>query len=106
MRVWTPAKIRLRPASFAAAWKLSKERVTPGSASDDTLRCVFGAKKAESTVAAASLTALCAPGYEGSAAVGTRGFQVGLPIVAGLPSVSANWMAVTGRQSWYVYLAS
>src|ERR1700730_1175766 len=106
MWVWTPAKMRLRPASFAAAWNPSNDRVIPGRASEDTVRCVFGSKKAESTAAAASLMALWAPGYDGSAAVGTRGVHGGLPIVAGLPSVSAKRMAVTGRHSWYVYLAS
>ena len=32
-----PAKIRLRVASLAAAWKLPKDRVTPGSASELTV---------------------------------------------------------------------
>src|SRR5579864_5870322 len=98
--------MRLKPASVAAAWNPSNDRVTPGSASDDTVRCVSGSKKAESTVAAASLIALCAPGYEGSAAVVTRGFQFGSATVAGLPSVSARRIAVIGRLNWYVYLAS
>jgi hypothetical protein len=63
-------------------------------------------KKAESTAAPEALIVLCAPGYEGSAAVTARGVQVGSPTVAGLPSVSARRMAVTGRHSWKWYFAS
>src|SRR4029077_16077556 len=37
MMVCCPAKIRLRVASLAAAWKLPKVRVTPGSASELTV---------------------------------------------------------------------
>jgi hypothetical protein len=45
-------------------------------------------------------------GYDGSAAVTASGVQSGSPIVAGLPSVSARRMAVTGRHSWKWYFAS
>src|SRR5438105_3709542 len=55
-------------------------------------------KMAASTVAPAALIVLCAPGYEGSAAVGASASHVGLARVAGFPSVSASRMAVIGLQ--------
>jgi hypothetical protein len=38
--------------------------------------------------------------------VPVSGSQFGSAVVAGFPSVSAAWIAVTGRQSWYVYFES
>src|ERR1700761_6455519 len=99
--------MRLRPASSAAALKLSNERVTPGSVGEVTENESWSPKKRASTSAPAALIVLCAPGYEGSAGVlPASGSQVGSATVARLPSVSARRIAVTGRQSWYVYLAS
>jgi len=48
----------------------------------------------------------CAPGYEGSGAVGDSGVHAGSATVPGLSSLSAAWMAVIGRQKPYAYLAS
>src|SRR6478609_3283009 len=99
--------MRLSPASVAAALKLSNDRVTPGSAGEVTANDWRSPKKLASTSAPAALIVLCAPGYDGSAAVLTEsGSQVGSATVSGLPSVSARRIAVTGRQSRYVYLAS
>src|ERR1700746_1003989 len=99
--------MRLRPASSAAARKLSNDRVTPGSAGEVTENDSWSPKNRVSTSAQAALIVLCAPGYEGSAGVlPASGSQFGSATVAGLPSVSAGWIAVTGRHSWYVYFAS
>src|SRR5262245_9518339 len=99
--------MRLRPASFAALPKLVDERGTPGSAVEGAENRVRSPEKAASTSAPAALIVLCAPGYEGSGAVlPASGSHAGSAVVAGLPSVSAIWIAVTGRQSLYVYLAS
>src|SRR5262245_35320936 len=57
-------------------------------------------------VAAAAPYALCPDEYDGCAGVAISGVQVGSAAVAGLPSVSAARMAVTGRQKLYVYLVS
>src|SRR5689334_2568828 len=99
--------MRLRPASCVAALKLSNERVTPGSTGDVSENDWSSPKKAASTSAPAALIVLCAPGYDGSAGVlPASGSQFGSATVAGLPSVSARRIAVTGRQSWYMYFAS
>src|SRR5581483_6795638 len=99
--------MRLTPASSAAALKLVKDRVTPGSAGEVTANDCLSPKKLSSTSAPAALIVLCAPGYEGSAGVvPASGSQFGSATVSGLPSVSASLIAVTGRQTRYVYFAS
>src|SRR5579862_5855441 len=120
--------MRLRPASSAAAEKLVNDRSTPGRTSELTEKLSRSLwKKLASTSAPAALTTACAPGYEGSSAVGTSGVQVASearPARASAPdspgscpvAVSAAicaaapfpsvWIAVTGRQRLYVYLAS
>src|ERR1700751_630999 len=99
--------MRLNPASWAASRKLSNDQVTPGSAGEVTENDSWSPKNLASTSAPAALIVLCAPGYEGSAGVlPASGSQFGSATVAGVPSVSARGIAVTGRQSWYVYFAS
>ena len=50
------------------------------------------------TWAAAPPSTAWAESWSGMGGVGTNGVQVGSAAVSGLPSVSAVWMAVTGRQ--------
>ena len=69
---------------------------TPGSLSNSTLR----------TVAIALLIVACADGYSGWFGVAMSGVQPGSASVAGLPSSSARWIAVTGRQKLKAYLVS
>src|SRR4030095_6664669 len=69
---------------------------TPGSSSKSSLR----------TVAIALLSVACPDGYSGWCGVAASGVQPGSASVAGLPSSSARWMAVTGRQKLNAYLAS
>src|ERR1700757_3256885 len=69
--------MRLRPASSAAARKLSNERVTPGSVGEVTENESWSPKKRASTSAPAALIVLCAPGYEGSAGGGMGGGVAG-----------------------------
>src|SRR5262245_29754483 len=99
--------MRLRPASRAAAEKLVNERVTPGNAGDVSEKDCSSPYTLARTSAAAALIVLCAPGYDGSGAVfPASGSQFGSATVAGLPSLSASRIAVTGRQSAYAYFAS
>src|SRR3954447_9094301 len=97
--------MRLRPALVAAASNDAKWRTTPGMASEATLRLTWCPNWAVSTLAAAALTALCAPGYDGSGAVLASAFHVGSAVTPGLPGVPAR-IAVIGRQNWKWYLPS
>src|SRR5262245_23241096 len=99
--------MRLSPASCAAPLKLVNERVTPGVAGEVTAKLCASPYTLASTVAAAALSVLCAPGYDGSGAVlPASGSHAGSPTVFGLPSASASRIAVTGRHSRYAYFAS
>ena len=55
-------------------------------------------------VAAAPLKAECPDTYSGKGGVTSNGFQSGSAVVWSLPSVSACWMAVIGRQKPLEYL--
>src|SRR3954447_8426032 len=98
--------MRLTVASSAASVKLWNERSTPGTALEVAVKEKSLPYVDASTLAAAALIVPCAPGYDGSGAVGDSGVQFGSATVSGLPSVSAARIAVTGRQNAYVYLAS
>src|SRR3954451_16487696 len=97
--------MRLRPASVAASWNERKWRVVPGRLSLVTVMSARGPNALASTVAAAALIELWAPGYDGSGAVVVSAFHVGSAARAALPGVPAR-MAVIGRHTLYVYLAS
>ena len=62
------------------------------------MKCLFSPKKLASTTAAAPLTVEWPDGYSGCAGVAKSGIHEGSGLVAGLPSVSARGIAVTGRQ--------
>ena len=47
----------------------------------------------------AAVTQPCAAGYSGWFGVTSSGVHAGSAVVAGLPSMSACWIAVTGRQN-------
>ena len=55
-------------------------------------------KKRLNTSAAATPSTACAEWWSGIGGVVTSGVQSGSPTVAGLPSTSPCWIAVTGRQ--------
>src|ERR671929_661622 len=97
--------MRLRPASLAASVKLSNSRVTPGRVTLDVEKAT-SPKKSVSTSAAALLKVEWPETYSGWFGVVRSGDQFGSAVVASLPSVSASWMAVTGRHEPYVYFAS
>src|SRR5216117_3939165 len=64
------------------------------------------ASSASSTAPSDADTMQWAHGYSGCIGVSMNGVQLGSRSVASLPSTSPLRMAVTGRQRWYVYLAS
>src|SRR5262249_29655946 len=104
---WIPPSRRLRAFSLAAAEKLANEGVTPGRSGVVEVKAMSSVPKNPArAVAAAAPYALCPDEYDGCAGVASSGVQVGSAAVAGLPSVSAARMAVTGRQKLYRYLAS
>src|SRR5262249_46669617 len=90
--------MRLRPASSAADWKLANDRSTPGSASELVTNGSPPNNRVR-TVAAAPLKVLWPEMYSGNGGVAISGSQLGSAAVAGLPSVSASGIAVTGRQN-------
>ena len=94
-----PAKMRAFFTSSSADAKLLNDRTTPGIWSDSMVKCVLSPKRFASTAAAAPLRHEWADGYYGCAGVAKRGIHVGSSFVAGLPSVAARGMAVTGRQN-------
>src|SRR6266702_574792 len=95
-----PPKTRASASAASAALKPVKERVTPGIASESTVKGVFCPKKAASTAAPLLLKTECAEGYSGWAGVGISGVHEVSTSVARFPSVSARLIAVTGRQEW------
>ena len=74
--------------------------------SEPMLNAVLSPKKSARIRAAAPLTQECAEGYSGNGGVTINGVQFGSGVVAGLPSVSASGMAVTGRHESNQYFAS
>src|SRR4051794_26193149 len=99
--------MRLRPASSAASEKRLNERVTPGKVSEVVVKRTSSVPKKEArTAAAAPLKVLCPEVYDGKGGVVSSGAQLGSGAVSGLPSRSASWMAVTGRQKAKLYLQS
>src|SRR6266704_3261811 len=98
--------MRLMPASSAACWKFANDRVYGCDRSPRDVNGTLPPSKSLSTVAAPPLKVLWPEVYVGNGGVANSGVQVGSAVVAGLPSMSALRIAVTGRQSWYVYLES
>src|SRR5438552_9697252 len=99
--------MRLRPASWAAAQKPSKERRWPGAPSDVVLkRTASVPKKSARAAAAAPLKVLWPEVYEGNGGVVSSGRQSGWRSVSGLPPRSASRTAVIGRQKSYLNLHS
>src|SRR5262245_59274624 len=97
--------------SSAAAGKLSKRRVggsililpDMGPALSTSRVSIVNVRRSPNvspmTVMAALQTVPCADGYDGNAYVcRCRLFHCGSGSVAGLPSLSAQWIAVYGRQ--------
>src|SRR6185295_9366040 len=98
-----PAKMRAFFTSSRAVEKLLNDRTTPGIRSDSTAKRVRSPKRFASTAPAAPLMHEWPDGYSGCAGVANSGIHAGSSVVAGLPSVAARGMAVTGRQKTYAY---
>ena len=115
LRKWNPTRMRESPFSSAASVKLVYERVT------DDSRCICSRRQRHAAVLEADLIGAeelpqdlgCHAPLDavsrvvvGIGGVCTNGDQVASPSVFGLPSVAANWIAVTGRQKFSSYLVS
>src|SRR5205807_7904113 len=99
--------MRLSPASWAAAEKLSNDRATPGSPSEVmSNRTASVPNAAASTAAAAPLNELCPDVYDGNGGVSRSGCQSGSGVTSGSPSRPAARTAVAGRQKSNRYLQS
>src|SRR5579871_1835406 len=102
-----PPKMRLRPASSAAARKELNDRVTPGTPSEVTVkRTPSASQKSASTAAAAPLNVLWPDVYDGKGGVSSSGDHSLSASVSGLPSASAWRIAWTGRHRPYLNLQS
>src|ERR1044071_155821 len=99
--------MRLCPASSAACERLVKLRVTPGSPSEVVENEIWSVpKNCDSNRALDALKVLCPDVYDGNGGVAMSGVQFVSASVSGLPSTSACWMPVMGRQLLYAYLVS
>src|SRR5688500_9294794 len=99
--------MRLTPDSAAAAQKLPNVRSPAAGVSDRRVKATASVpKKSASTAAAAALNVLCPDVYAENGGVGISGAQAASAAVAGLPSVPAARMPVTGRQKLNSYLQS
>ena len=116
MRKWIPPHTRASMISSSRSEKRSKWRGWPGNRGLVTSKATRSLwKKSCSTLTTALLTQLWPEGWSGklgsirAGVVGVAGSnsgrQFGSASVAGLPSVSARWMASIGRQNRRRYLS-
>ena len=98
LRQWNPAHTRALLDSMGKSEKRANVRGLPGNVGDSMMKGNSSPNTDVSTTAPAAETMVCAAGYSGCGGVARSGVQVGSGSVAGLPSVSAAGMAVTGRQ--------
>ncbi len=106
VRKCMPPNTRASAISSMARSNPTKDRTDPGIVSEVASNVTSSPKMALRTVAAAPARFECPDGYSGCADVVRNGAHVGSAAVSSFPSLSADWMAVTGRQKTYRYLAS
>src|SRR5258705_2107272 len=98
VRVWIPPQTRALMTSTSACETLPKYLVVPDTALYPLKEMSSRPKKYAKADMLAAVKQVCPDVKSGCGGVTSSGIQVGSATVAVLPSVSANWIAVTGRQ--------